>query len=58
MLIETPANAGPNIEANCQVELLQVAAFGNNYLGTIKDNNEKIVGPRKERTKPPTKTKA
>ena len=34
-LIENPAKAGPKTDAICQVELLQVAAFGYNFLGTI-----------------------
>ena len=51
--MENPANAGPNTDANCHVVLLQVAAFGYIFLGTIKAINENIVGPIKERTIPP-----
>ena len=57
-LIEKPAKAGPRTEAICHVVLLQVAAFGYIFLGTIKAINEKIVGPKNARTKPPKKTKA
>ena len=53
-----PAKAGPNTEAICQVELLQVAALGYNFLGTIKAINENIVGPKNERKSPPKKTNA
>jgi hypothetical protein len=41
----------------CQTELLQVAALGYTFLGTSKDNNEKIVGPKKARTNPQEKLK-
>ena len=51
-----PAKAGPNTEAICQVELLQVAALGYNFLGTIKAINENIVGPKNERKSPPKNT--
>ena len=57
-LIQKPANAGPNTDAICQVELFQVAAFGYIFLGTIKATNEKMVGPKNERKKPPKNTKA
>ena len=40
-LIVNPAKAGPKTEAICQVELLQVAAFGYTFLGTISAINEK-----------------
>ena len=33
------------------------AALGYTFLGTSKDNREKMVGPRKALTKPPRKTK-
>tara|TARA_B100000242_G_scaffold143660_1_gene102320 strand:+ start:1257 stop:1454 length:198 start_codon:yes stop_codon:yes gene_type:complete len=55
--IEKPAKAGPTTAANCHVELLHEAALGYIFLGTIKATNEKIIGPKKARTKPPTKTK-
>ncbi len=57
-LIATPAIAGPNTEAICQVELLHVAAFGYTRFGTIRAIKENIVGPKKERKKPPKNTKA
>ena len=57
-LIENPANAGPKTDANCQVELLHVAALGYIFLGTIKAINENMVGPKKDRTNPPKNTKA
>ena len=56
-LMENPAKAGPITAANCQVELLQVAAFGYIFLGTIKAINEKMVGPKNARTNPPKNTK-
>lgn len=56
-LIEKPAAAGPKTELICQTELLQVAALGYTFLGTIKAKRENIVGPRKARTKPPKNTK-
>ena len=56
-VIEKPANAGPTTAAVCQTELLQVAALGYAFLGTIRDSSEKMVGPRKARTNPPKKTK-
>jgi hypothetical protein len=40
-------NGWPTTEAICQTELLQVAALGYTFLGTSKDNNEKIVGPKR-----------
>ena len=45
--IENPAKAGPNTEANCQVVLLQVAAFGYTFFGTIKANQGKYGRPQK-----------
>ena len=51
-LIVNPATAGPKIEAICQVELLQVAAFGYAFFGTIRAINEKIVGPKRRVTAP------
>ncbi len=57
-LIDTPAIAGPKTDAICQVELLQVAAFGYARFGTIRAINENIVGPKKERRKPPKNTNA
>ena len=56
--IQKPAKAGPKTEAICHVELLQVAAFGYTFLGTISAINEKIVGPKNERNKPPKNTRA
>ena len=53
-----PPTAGPKIEAICQVELLQVAAFGYTFLGTISAISEKMVGPKKDLRSPPKKTKA
>ena len=55
--IEKPAKAGPTTAASCHVELLHEAALGYIFLGTIKATNEKIMGPKNARTKPPTKTK-
>ena len=55
--MENPANAGPKTIANCHVELLQVAALGYAFFGTIKATNENIVGPMKARINPPRKTK-
>ena len=57
-LMENPAKAGPKTDANCHVELLHVAAFGYIFLGTINAINEKMVGPKNDRTNQPKKTKA
>jgi hypothetical protein len=48
---ETSKGRSHNI-SNLPNELLQVAALGYTFLGTSKDNSEKIVGPKKARTNP------
>ena len=55
--IQNPANAGPSTMASCHVELLQVAALGYTFFGTIKATNENIVGPINALINPPRKTK-
>ena len=52
-----PAKAGPSTAAICQTELLQVAALGYTFLGTINANNENMVGPKNALTIPPRNTK-
>ena len=55
--IQNPAKAGPKTMASCQVELLQVAALGYTFFGTIKATNEKMVGPINALINPPEKPK-
>ena len=52
-----PAKAGPRTAAICQTELLQVAALGYTFLGTINAKRENMVGPKKDLTIPPRNTK-
>ena len=57
MRLKNQRKQGPTTAASCHVELLHEAALGYIFLGTIKATNEKIMGPKNARTKPPTKTK-
>ncbi len=57
-LIKKPAKSAPETEAVFQVLVLQVAALWYIFLGTNKATNENIVGPKKDRKKPPKKTSA
>ena len=54
-LIKNPPKRAPKTAAVFHVLVLQVAALGYTFLGTIKAISEKIIGPKKERKKPPKK---
>ena len=56
-LIKKPPNNAPETDAVFQVLVLHVAALWYIFFGTKSATKENIVGPKKERKKPPKKTK-
>ena len=51
---QTPASAGPLIAANCQAELLHVAALANNSGGTVMGRSVEEAGSLNARAMPMT----